>query len=62
MVSIAEISVSEGAGPEQQRLGSDAARPLLRPELPRVAAERSKALVMVSYLISYSISYHMYQL
>ncbi len=43
-------SASAIAGPGQQRIGSDAARPLLRPALPRVTAERIKVLVMISYL------------
>jgi hypothetical protein len=50
-------SVSARAGAGQQRLGSYAARPLLRPALPRVAAELNKVLVMISYLISYFISF-----
>ncbi len=51
-------SASAIAGPGQQRLGSDAARPLPRSALPKVVAERIKVLVMISYLISYTISYH----
>jgi hypothetical protein len=51
-------SASARAGPGQQRLRSDAARPLLRPALPRMTAELIKVLVMISYLISYTISYH----
>ncbi len=59
MVSIAYAErirrerISE-SGPGQQRLRSDTARPLLklRLALPGVA-ECSKALVMISYMISY---------
>ncbi len=53
-------SASARAGPGQQRLGSYAARQLLLPALPRVVAERIKVMVMISYLISCVISYHMY--
>jgi hypothetical protein len=53
-------SVSARAGPGQERLGSNAERPLLLQGLPRVAAELIKVLVMISYLISYFISYHMF--
>ncbi len=60
MLSIAEaerirhMSISKSrTRPEQQRLvGSNTARLLLQPMLPRVAAESSEALVMISYLMS----------
>jgi hypothetical protein len=53
--------MSARAGSGQERLGSEAARLLLLlPELPRVMAERIELLVMISYLISYFISFHMF--
>jgi hypothetical protein len=46
--------------PGQQRLESNTARQLLRlPVLQRVVADHSKALLMISYLIWYSIPYSM---
>ncbi len=59
----AAVSVSGTAGPGLHILGSHTVRQLFLPVLPRVAAEHSDPLAMISYLIirliSYSLSYHM---
>jgi hypothetical protein len=68
MVSIAEaerirrerIRESRTRASETRKKGSEASAQRLRPALSRVAAQRDEVLVMISYLISCVISYHMY--
>jgi hypothetical protein len=68
MVSIAEaerirrerFSKSRTRAGETRKRRSKAATVVLQPVLQRVAAEHNEVMVMISYLISYTISYHTY--